>query len=106
MALPTVGGALLGMWLDRVAPRAFSWPIALMLGGLVIGVLVAWEWVAREQRAEQGRADELPSAAPRSRVTPGDAAGPAHPQQSSRSDTRMPDRSAPIPTDTQEHPDD
>lgn len=51
VATPTVGGALLGLWLDRVAPARFSWPIALMLGGLVIGVIVAWEWVAREGRA-------------------------------------------------------
>lgn len=53
IALPTVAGALLGLWLERVAPQDFSWPIALMLGGLVIGLLVAWEWVANEQRAEQ-----------------------------------------------------
>lgn len=106
VALPTVGGALLGMWLDRVAPRAFSWPIALMLGGLVIGVLVAWEWVAREQRAEQDRADELSSPAPRTRATPGEAAGPAGAQQSAMSDTPMPDRSTPTPADTQERPDD
>ncbi len=54
VATPTVGGALLGLWLDRVAPAGFSWPIALMLGGLVIGVIIAWEWVAREGRAAQG----------------------------------------------------
>ncbi|GAA3996667.1 AtpZ/AtpI family protein [Comamonas faecalis] len=50
VALPTVAGALLGLWLERVAPQKFSWPIALMLGGLVVGLLVAWEWVARENR--------------------------------------------------------
>lgn len=53
VATPTVGGALLGLWLDRVAPARFSWPIALMLGGLVIGIIVAWEWVARESRTAQ-----------------------------------------------------
>lgn len=52
VALPTVCGALLGLWLDRVAPQAFSWPVALILGGLVVGVMVAWEWVARQQRDE------------------------------------------------------
>lgn len=50
VAVPTVGGALLGLWLDRVAPARFSWPIALMLGGLVMGILVAWDWMAREDR--------------------------------------------------------
>ncbi|HRN74287.1 AtpZ/AtpI family protein [Ottowia sp.] len=58
VATPTVGGALLGLWLNRVAPAGFSWPVALMLGGLVIGILVAWEWVARESRAAQ---DESPA---------------------------------------------
>ena len=53
VATPTVAGAVLGLWLDRVAPARFSWPIALMLGGLVLGLIVAWEWVARENRAAQ-----------------------------------------------------
>ena len=50
VAIPTVGGALLGGWLDRVAPQKFSWTLALILGGLVVGVIVAWDWVARESR--------------------------------------------------------
>jgi len=60
VATPTVGGALLGLWLDRVAPARFSWPIALMLGGLAIGVIVAWEWIARENRAAQDPDPTLP----------------------------------------------
>ncbi|MFA5522440.1 MAG: AtpZ/AtpI family protein [Castellaniella sp.] len=51
VALPTVGGALLGIWLDKVSPRDFSWTIALMLGGLAIGVIVAAEWVFKQGRA-------------------------------------------------------
>ncbi len=45
VAIPTVGGAFLGMWLNRVAPQSFSWPIALILGGVVLGGLVAWSWI-------------------------------------------------------------
>lgn len=59
VAIPTVGGALLGLWLDRVAPQRFSWTIALILGGIAVGVLVAWDWIARENRksaADQPRA--------------------------------------------------
>ncbi len=37
IAVPTVGGAFLGLWLDRVAPQGFSWTIALILGGVVLG---------------------------------------------------------------------
>lgn len=45
VAIPTVGGAFLGMWLNRVAPQSFSWPIALILGGVVVGAMVAWSWI-------------------------------------------------------------
>ena len=45
VAMPTVAGAFLGMWLNRVAPQSFSWPIALILGGVVIGAMVAWSWI-------------------------------------------------------------
>lgn len=48
IAVPTVGGAFLGMWLDRVAPQDFSWPIALILGGVVMGGMIAWGWVDKE----------------------------------------------------------
>lgn len=50
VAVPTVGGAFLGLWLDRVAPQAFSWTIALILGGVALGALLAWAWVGREDR--------------------------------------------------------
>ncbi|NND91880.1 MAG: ATPase F0F1 [Granulosicoccus sp.] len=50
IVVPTVGGAFLGLWLDRVAPRDFSWTIALILGGVVAGALLAWSWVDRENR--------------------------------------------------------
>ena len=45
IAIPTVGGAFLGVWLNRVAPQSFSWPIALILGGVVVGAMVAWSWI-------------------------------------------------------------
>lgn len=45
VAIPTVGGAFLGIWLNRVAPQSFSWPIALILGGVVVGAMVAWNWI-------------------------------------------------------------
>ena len=53
VAIPSVSGALLGIWLDRVAPQTFSWSLALILGGLVLGLIVAWDWLARENRRTQ-----------------------------------------------------
>lgn len=49
VAIPTVAGAFLGMWLNRVAPQSFSWPIALILGGVVVGAMVAWKWIEKNQ---------------------------------------------------------
>jgi ATP synthase protein I len=48
IAVPTVGGAFLGLWLDRVAPQAFSWVVALLLGGVVLGGFIAWGWIDKE----------------------------------------------------------
>lgn len=49
VAIPTVAGALLGGWLNRVAPQSFSWPIALILGGVVVGAMVAWNWIDKSR---------------------------------------------------------
>lgn len=49
VAIPTVAGAFLGMWLNRVAPQSFSWPIALILGGVVVGGMVAWSWIDKNR---------------------------------------------------------
>ncbi len=48
VAVPTVGGAFVGLWLDRVAPQGFSWTLALMLGGVAVGTLIAWRWIESE----------------------------------------------------------
>lgn len=48
IAVPTVGGAFLGLWLDRIAPQRFSWTIALILGGVVLGIFIAGVSVNKE----------------------------------------------------------
>lgn len=48
VAVPTVGGAFLGLWLDKIAPQSFSWPMALILGGIVVGIIIAWGWINKE----------------------------------------------------------
>lgn len=48
IAVPTVAGAFLGLWLDTSAPQDFSWTIALLLGGLAVGIFLAWGWVSKE----------------------------------------------------------
>lgn len=48
IVVPTVGGAFLGLWLDRVAPQRFSWALALILGGVVLGGFIAAAWINKE----------------------------------------------------------
>ena len=51
VAVPTVLGAGLGLWLDRRYPGGRSWTLALLVAGLVLGCLNAWRWVGSEDRA-------------------------------------------------------
>ena len=51
VAVPTVLGAALGLWLDKKYPGAHSWTLALLVAGLVTGCLNAWRWVGSEDRA-------------------------------------------------------
>ncbi|MCL4675208.1 MAG: AtpZ/AtpI family protein [Pararhodobacter sp.] len=48
IAVPTLGGIFLGLWLDRIAPQNFSWTLALLLGGVVLGAVIAWRWIDKE----------------------------------------------------------
>ncbi len=61
VAIPTLLGAALGLWLDQRLPGARSWTLALLVAGLTIGCLNAWYWVSKEDKAmrdEQEDRDE------------------------------------------------
>ncbi len=51
VAVPTLGGILLGLWLDRRYPGTRSWTLMLLVAGLLIGCANAWHWVAQQDRA-------------------------------------------------------
>jgi ATP synthase protein I len=57
VAIPTLVGAALGLWLDDHFPGTHAWTLALLMAGLAIGCLNAWHWVAQEDRAM--REDQL-----------------------------------------------
>jgi ATP synthase protein I len=50
VAVPTLLGAALGIWLDKHHPGNHSWTLMLLLIGLMLGCLNAWHWVAKEDR--------------------------------------------------------
>jgi len=53
VAVPTVTGVGLGLWLDRRYPMAHSWVLTLMVLGLFCGIFIAWYWVLKEDREIQ-----------------------------------------------------
>lgn len=61
VAVPTLLGAALGLWLDKHYPGPHSWTLALLFIGLFLGCLNAWHWVTKEDkeiREEQENHDE------------------------------------------------
>ncbi len=58
VAVPTLLGAALGLWLDKHHPGKHDWTLALLVAGLVIGCLNAWRWVAREEQAMREEKDD------------------------------------------------
>ena len=51
VALPAVGGALLGRWLDGAVPlKPLSWTLCLLLLGLALGCASAWQTVNRGRK--------------------------------------------------------
>lgn len=51
VAIPTLLGTALGLWLDKHYPGAHSWTLALLVAGLCLGCFNAWHWVAAQQKA-------------------------------------------------------
>ena len=51
VAIPTLLGTALGLWIDKHYPGDRSWTLALLVAGLAIGCFNAWHWVAKEDKA-------------------------------------------------------
>ncbi len=57
IAVPTLVGAALGVWLDRNHPTTFSWTLSLLILGLLVGCFTAWHWISKEHN-EMNKKDE------------------------------------------------
>lgn len=49
VALPTVVGIALGVWLDASYPTQFSWTLTFLFVGVCLGCANAWYWVNKER---------------------------------------------------------
>jgi ATP synthase protein I len=52
IAVPTLIGVAIGIWLDRNWPGTVSWTLTLLLTGAGIGCLNAWYWISQENDRE------------------------------------------------------
>lgn len=50
VALPTLLGLALGVWIDNRWPGRVSWTLTLLFVGVVLGCLNAWRWMKQESR--------------------------------------------------------
>jgi len=53
VAVPTVLGAMIGLWWDNRHPGTHSWTLILLAIGLCVGCANAWRWVDQENKAIQ-----------------------------------------------------
>lgn len=52
VAIPTIGGIALGVWIDGRSGTPYSWTLMLMFLGLILGLANAWYWISRESDRE------------------------------------------------------
>jgi ATP synthase protein I len=50
VAIPTIIGVAIGLWLDRTLEDEASWTLTFLLIGVLLGCLNAWYWVKQESR--------------------------------------------------------
>lgn len=60
VGLPTIGGVLLGVWIDSRWPTSpISWTLVLLIAGLFIGSFSAWLWLEGERKEIERARREL-----------------------------------------------
>jgi len=52
IAITTVIGVVIGLWIDRTWPGPYSWTLTLLFIGLIIGCINAWYWINKESRLD------------------------------------------------------
>lgn len=50
VAIPTLLGIALGIWLDKNTNDSYSWTLMMLFAGIITGCALAWHWIAKEQK--------------------------------------------------------
>lgn len=51
IAVPTLIGVAIGIWLDKILPGRISWTLTFLFVGLVSGCINAWYFIKKEQKS-------------------------------------------------------
>jgi ATP synthase protein I len=54
VAITTIIGVALGIWIDRTWPSSYSWTLTLLFIGLIVGCFNAWYWIKKESSPDDG----------------------------------------------------
>lgn len=49
VVLPMLAGIAIGSWIDHTWPSRFSWTLMLLVAGLAVGCMNAWNRITRER---------------------------------------------------------
>jgi ATP synthase protein I len=49
IAVPTIIGVAIGIWMDKILPGRISWTLTFLFVGLVSGCINAWYFIKKEQ---------------------------------------------------------
>lgn len=52
IAIPTLIGVAVGLWIDRRWPGPISWTLTFLAVGVTIGCLNAWYWIRQESHRD------------------------------------------------------
>jgi ATP synthase protein I len=52
VAIPTLAGVALGLWMDGRWPGRPSWTLTFLLIGVMLGCVNAWYWIRQEGRRD------------------------------------------------------
>ncbi len=58
VAIPTLAGIALGVWIDLKWPSRYSWTLMLLVIGILLGCINAWFWVTRERKMIEEEKEE------------------------------------------------
>lgn len=50
VAVPTIIGVSLGIWIDKSYPSKHSWTLMLLVVGVAVGCWQAWYWIQQESK--------------------------------------------------------